>query len=116
MAVFELKENLPLSTRIEIDRIMAIDSGLRMTTESAFLTALDPYLYNRVLRWDTTLVLSPQNTLAHKDGDNILEAEGYTLPTDKSGFKVGAMFYLLGVYGRTPYWNVGTITSARWQI
>jgi hypothetical protein len=65
MAAFKIKEDLPVEVRNEIDRIEAIDSGLRTTNEANFLTALDPYLANRVLRWDTTLLDSPQNNLRH---------------------------------------------------
>ena len=80
MAIFRIKEDLPRETRDELTRIEAKSSGLRTTTEANFLTALLPYRTNRVLRWDTTLVQG-STSAGHLSTDNILEAEGNSLPT-----------------------------------
>ena len=48
MGTFKLKENLPYTTRQEIDRISAIASTKRLQSEADFLTALAPYLVNEV--------------------------------------------------------------------
>jgi len=76
----------------ELERIEAISSGLRSDTEADFLTALDPYRKNRILRWDTDRISTPQFPRNHATDDDILEAEGETLPNGLSGFKHGAVF------------------------
>ena len=115
MSSFELKSNLSKDTQAELARIEAIDSGNRTTTETSFLTALAPYRTNRVLRWDNDLIKSPTQP-DHTSTDNILEAEGNTLPTGYSGFKQGAIFYLLNRTGRNVYINTGSSTSAIWSV
>lgn len=102
MASFELKADLPLSDQQEIDRIVAIDSAVRTAKEAAFLASREPYIANKVYRSD--------------DDGLILEAEGNTLPTSYSGFKAGALFRDLDKLGRVLYTNVGTSTSAVWQV
>lgn len=50
MAQFKLKEQLPLATQKELERVLAKDSGLRDTVEAAFIAKLDSgYVYNQVL-------------------------------------------------------------------
>jgi len=78
MPVFKLKADLPRSTQNEIDRIQAIPIGLRLTSESNFLTALYDYLYNEVVLRDSL--------------NRIVIASGVTVPTNESGFKKGAIF------------------------
>src|SRR3990167_4143703 len=108
MARFEIKETLPAETQAELTRIEAISSGLRTTGESNFLTALDPYRENRVLRWDVTGIASAQNPRPYVPAtDDILEAEGNTLPTGYAGFKQGAIFYDLDKTERNAYVNTG---------
>jgi len=78
MGAFKLKTQLPRTTQDEIDRIQAIATGLRNTTETNFLTALRDYLYNEVILEDSA--------------DRIVIAAGITVPTGDSGFKKGAVF------------------------
>jgi hypothetical protein len=78
MGAFKIKENLPQATRNEIDRISAIASALRLQSEADFLTALAPYLVNKVVAYDA-------------DG-LIVSASGTTVPTGDSGFAKGAFF------------------------
>src|SRR3990170_6907255 len=115
MAIFKIKEDLSKDTQAELARIEVISSGNRSTTEANFLTALLSYRTNRVLRWDTTLVQGA-TSVGHLSTDNILEAEGNTLPTGDSGFKQGAIFYDLTRTGRNAYRNTGTSTAAIWSI
>jgi len=102
MAKFLLKQDLSLDDQAELARIEAKSSGLRTTTEANFLTALLPYRTNRVLRWDTELVQG-STSQGHLSTDDILEAEGNTLPTGDSGFKHGAVFYDLDKNGNNVY-------------
>jgi len=102
MAKFKIKEDLPLKTRQEIDRIQAIPSGQRTSVEADFLTALAPYLTNIVLGRD-------------EDG-NITAARGETSPSDgDTGFAKGAIFINTatqpGIEGIMLY-NEGDETSA----
>ena len=113
MAKFVLKEDLPKSTQEEITRIEAITSTSRTTAEANFLTALAPYRTNRVLRYDTEVVTTPQSPRDRTQ--DILEAEGNTLPTGLTGFKVGATFYKIDDTGMVHYINTGTNTSAIWS-
>src|SRR5437763_468373 len=114
MATFELKENLSKSFQKELARILAIPSASRLTSEANFLLARVPYQKNRVLRYDTDAIKTPQQPNPQSSTDNILEAEGESLPTGYSGFKQGATFYLLTRTGRNLYVNVGDSTSAVW--
>jgi len=102
MAKFFVKSDLPMSTQNEIDRISAISSSLRTTAEVAFLTALDPYLYNEIMSRD-------------ENGD-ILQAGGNTLPTGYEDFAVGATFIKKDNTGQAIYENVGTTSSASWNL
>ena len=102
MATFELKSNLPEATQNEIDRVKAISSALRTTSETNFYNALLPYFTNVVVRYDAD--------------DLILEAEGNTLPTGYSGFKQGGLFRKLDESGWNLYVNVGTSTDAVWNV
>jgi len=104
MASFEIKQELPQKTRQEIDRIEAIDSGLRTTKEAAFLVALAPYLTNEVI--------------ARDEERDIIEAAGETLPTGYSGFAKSATFRKTDVASGTKarYENVGDTGSASWNL
>src|SRR3990167_11240148 len=113
MAKFLIKQDLSKDDQSELARIEAKSSGLRTTGEANFLTALLSYRTNRVLRWDTTLVQGATNE-THLSTDNILEAEGNSLPTGDSGFKQGAVFYLLTKTGGNYYVNTGTSDAAIW--
>ena len=113
MSSFELKSDLPKSTQEEIDRIEAITSTSRTTSESNFLTALTPYLTNAVLRYRTQGITSPQTPDNHS-GD-ILEAEGETLPSGYTGFSKGARFYKVDDSGMIIYHNTGSTTNAVWS-
>src|SRR3990167_1691484 len=114
MAKFLRKQDLSKDDQAELARIEAKSSGLRTTTEANFLTALDPYRTNRILRWNTDSVTDPQNPRNRASGDLILEAEGNTLPTGDSGFQTGAIFYDLDKTGGNVYRNTGTSDSAIW--
>lgn len=117
MAIFKLKRDLPRTTKDKLTRVEALSSGIRSDGENDFLTALTPYRYNRVLRWDIDYALYPIGEAPVTGTDDILEAEGRTLPTGDSGFKQGAIFYLLNTgRGRNAYVNVGTSTSATWSL
>src|SRR3990167_759938 len=116
MPSFELKSQLSQRTQDEITRIEAIASAQRTTTEANFLTALAPYRTNAVLRYDTTAIKTPQNPNPQASTDDIIEAEGNTLPTAYSGFKQGALFRDLDKSGMNIYINVGTNTSASWTL
>ena len=74
MAVFKQKTNLPQATQDEIDRIEAIDSGKRTTAEANFLTSLEPYRTNKVLRYRTSGKTTPDTSIG-ADTDLILEAD-----------------------------------------
>lgn len=76
--VFELKANLPIATRQEIDRIQAKASGVRTTAEAALLTSLTPYLTNEVI--------------LRNDANEIVIAAGETVPDEYEGFAKGALF------------------------
>lgn len=79
MAQFKLKEQLPIETRQELDRVLAIPSGQRNSVEAEFLAKLDnDYLYNEVI--------------TRNEAGEITEAQGHTLPDDNAGFAVGAIF------------------------
>lgn len=114
MSTFELKTQLPYQDQLELDRCLAIPAAKRTASEQAFLDAREPYQYNKVLRYDTSAVATPQNPHPQASTDLILEAEGNTLPTGYSGFKKGAIFRDLDKTGRNVYINVGTSSSAVW--
>lgn len=99
MATFQVKSDLTVAQRKEIDRISAISAALRTTEESAFLTALAPYLTNQI-------ILSDENGL-------IVVAAGETLPTSYSGFSTGAIFIDLST--GVVYTNLGDSTTADWD-
>ena len=86
MAIFEIKSDLPLETRQEIDRVQAIDSGLRTTKEAALLTSLTPYLTNEIIKLNAD--------------EEIVQAQGETVPTGYSNFAVGAIFIKSDEIGR----------------
>lgn len=100
MGTFKLKENLPYTTRQEIDRISAIASTKRLQSEADFLTALAPYLVNEVLLRDSN--------------DLIVKASGNDLPTGDTGFKKGAIFIKKNATDSGLYTNDGNETSAVW--
>lgn len=100
MGAFKLKENLPQTTRKEIDRISAIDSARRLQSEADFLTALAPYLVNEVITSDA-------NGL-------IVKASGNDIPTGDTGFKKGALFIKKNATDSGLYTNDGNETSAVW--
>lgn len=99
---FELKSQLPKETQNEIDRVLAISSGQRTTSETAFLTSLAVYLTNEVMQYD-------ENGL-------IVEAAGNTVPTGYAGFKKGAEFTKKDATGSGKYMNTGDETSATWDL
>ena len=92
MAKFEILTDLPKSTQAEVARIQAISSGQRLASETAFLTALTPYLTNVIVQTDNS--------------GYITVAEGYTLPTGYTGFKNGAFFRVLGRTGKNLYFGL----------
>jgi len=102
MATFELISSLPVKTREELTRIQALSSGHRTTQEAAFLTALDPYIDNQVLRYDGS-----NDATEVELTDLIIEAEGNTVPQSYEGFKQGALFRDLDKAGMNIYINVG---------
>lgn len=100
MGTFKLKENLPYTTRQEIDRISAIASTKRLQSEADFLTALAPYLVNEVIVKD--------------DNDLITSASGNDIPTGDTGFKKGAIFIKKNATDSGLYTNDGNEVSAVW--
>jgi len=98
---FVVKTDLPLDDQIELDRINALAADLRTDAEAAFLAARLQYVTNYVYNRDVN--------------ENIVEAEGNTLPTGVAGFAKGALFRDLDKVGRNLYVNVGSSTSAQWQ-
>lgn len=95
---FELLTNLPVKTQNEIARIQAIPSGLRNSSEAAFLVALAPYLTNELISVDSAGL--------------IIEAAGNTIPNGYTGFKKGARFIKKNSTNRAVYENEGDETSA----
>ena len=103
MALFQTKADLPAKDQAELDRVSAIASAQRTSVETAFLTARNDYLYNEVLKRDSN--------------DDIVEAQGVTVPTGLEGFAKGALFHKVDVTDGSKglYENVGTTTSATWN-
>lgn len=97
---FVTKTDLPQKTQDEIDRIQAIASAQRTTTEAALLTSLSPYLTNEILERDSE--------------DLIVKAAGNTVPTGATGFKKGATFIDKDAVAGGLYQNTGDETSATW--
>jgi len=108
---FELIGDLPKSVQDRLATLEAKDSGKRTTQESAFLTALDPYINNKVIRYS-----SSNNATTTDLNDLIFEAEGNTVPTGYAGFKHGALFRKLDKTGMNIYINVGDATTASWTL
>jgi len=102
MATFELKSDLPLKTQSKIDYLEAIAVADRTANQTAFLTALTPYLTNQVISVDV-------------DG-NILAASGLTVPTGYSGFAKNATFIKTDAAANGLYTNTGSTTSATWNL
>lgn len=100
--IFEIKSDLPIETQRKIDAIEAIPSAQRTTNQAAFLTSLAPYL--------TNLIIS-----VGADG-LITAASGLTVPTGYSGFRKGATFIKTDASTKGTYENVGTSTSAVWDL
>lgn len=97
---FVTKTDLPQKTQDEIDRIQAIASAQRTTSEAALLTSLAPYLTNEIISRDSE--------------DLILKAAGNTVPTGATGFKKGATFIDKDAVAGGLYQNTGDETSATW--
>ena len=96
---FPIFSDLTLAQQKEISRIQAISEDFRLASETAFLTALTPYLTNQVIL---------------KDADDLIViASGNTVPTGLEGFKVGAFF--IDVDSAKVYVNLGTISVASWD-
>jgi len=102
---FVIKTDLLIEDQKEIDRILAINEGLRTLKEAAFLTARAQYLTNEILEKDAS-------------GD-IQTAKGLTVPADGvSGFAKGALFMkkdaTTGAKGL--YENQGTNTACAFNL
>ena len=114
---FEIREDLPAITQEKLTQFEAV--SVPSSEETLFLSALEPYRYNRVLRFSLSgNKLSTKNTLQRTDdtASPILEAQGRTLPTGYANFAVGADFWLLNVSGQmVRYINTGTTSSAVWS-
>lgn len=104
MANFQVKTDLPIATQKEIDRISAIASAQRTSVESAFLTSLSDYLYNK-------------KDVVDEDG-YIVIAQGHTLPTGLAGFAKSALFRKTNVAtgSKALYENIGDVDSAVWDV
>jgi len=104
MATFQVLTNLPASDQAEIARISAIASAQRTTPEANYLTSRADYLYNQIL-------------LRNED-DEVMLAQGRTLPTGLSGFAVGAYWTKSNATAgeNATYQNIGTTTSASWKL
>ena len=109
MSTFELLSQLSKRDQKKILKILAIDSASRTSAEASFLAARLPYQDNEIVRYGAKTDLADESGL-------ILEAEGNSLPTGYSGFKVGAFFRDLDKTGNNLYLNTGTITSAVWSL
>lgn len=97
MSAFKLKSQLPLDTQKEIDRVQAKASGLRNAEEAAFLVSIDnDYFYNEVV--------------LRNAANEIMIAQGRTVPDGYSGFAVGAYFTKINAATgeNSLYQNVGT--------
>ncbi len=106
MSTFKLKSDLPLDTQKELERVLAIDSGLRNSVEAAFLAQLDSgYVYNKVI-------------LRSPDTNEIVIARGIGVPTGDSGFAKGAWFMDDDAADgeRALYENIGTNLDADWDL
>lgn len=101
MASFKLKADLPQRTQAEIDRILDIPSGQRLASETAFLAALEPYLYNEVILRDAEGL--------------IVMAAGRELPTGDTGFKKGAIFIKKNASSDGHFKNYGDEDGALWE-
>lgn len=104
MATFELFVNLPVEIKQHIRDIQAKASADRTTAEAAVLTTYDLYINNKVVSYDAD--------------DNIVIAQGTTLPTSYSGFAKSAQFLKTNVASGTKalYENVGDTSSASWNL
>jgi hypothetical protein len=112
---FELKSQLSIGDQLEIDRVLAIDSEKRTTEEAEFLDARDPYVHNRIIRYDTAGIATNQNPNPEATTDLILEAEGNVLPNGYEGFRKGAKFFILTDPVNIWYENKGDENSAVWE-
>ena len=101
--IFPLKEDLPMPTQNEIDRILDLPVASRTASESAWLVARGDYLYNEVV--------------FRNADDDIIQALGRVVPTGTTGFAKGAIFSLedkaTGLRGL--YENIGTKTDSVWE-
>lgn len=97
----KLKEQLPIETRQELDRVLAIPSGQRNSVEAAFLAQLDSdYQYNEVL--------------LKNEAEQIVIAQGRTVPEGVSNYAPGGYYNKInaGAGENTLYQNVGDATTA----
>lgn len=103
--MFKLKSQLPLATQKELERVLAIASGLRNSVEAAFLASIDnDYIYNEVIKRNAA--------------GEITEAEGHTVPTGVSGYAKGGLFRDTDAADgvRALYENIGTNTDAEFDL
>lgn len=104
MTTFTTFDDLPVEVKQNIRRIQDIASAQRTTAEAAVLTANDDAINNEVIQ--------------RNDADEIVIAQGKTLPTGYSGFAKGAIFikYNAADGTRGTYINNGTNTDAAWSL
>jgi hypothetical protein len=95
MSTYKLKEDLPHSTQVEIDRIQDISEGLRSSSETDFLTALEDYLYNEVILKDSR-------------GRYVI-ASGKTVPTNLKKLLTSLYLDFMGMPPREIEWVLFTI-------
>ena len=98
---FELFEDLPLSTKQEIERVLSIPAGKRNSAESDFLTARLVYLTNEAISYDAERLITV--------------AAGVTVPTEYEGFKKGALFIEKDADTNGLFVNIGDEASAEWE-
>lgn len=104
MTTFELLVNLPVEIKSDIRRIQAKPSNERTTAEAAVLTNYNLYINNKVISRDAD--------------NNIVSAQGTSLPTGYSGFTKSATFRKTDVASGTQalYENTGDTDSAVWNL
>jgi len=102
MAVFEIKSDLPIETQKKIDAIEAIPVAVRTANQTAFLTALAPYLTNLIISVGADSLIT--------------SASGLTVPTGYPGFRKGAFFTKTDASTNGQYMNVGSTTVSSWDL
>lgn len=104
MTTFITFNDLPVEIKQSIRRIQALASGERTTAEAAILTNYAAQISNEVTERNAA--------------NEIVRAQGITVPTGLSGFAKGAIFIDSDVAAGTQamYENTGDTTTAAWNL